>query len=341
MLVLFAALSVSETSSPKLTWQKCTKAGCTSITGSVVADKENRGTETEPIADYGARLGVTTTGGTLKQKLVTVYNGKKTIGSRLYLLTSDGGSYELFNFVGKEISYDVDLSQILCGVNAAFYTGEMPAKGTGAAGAVYGGGYCDANYVGGNGCHEMDIQEANKYAMVMTMHTCQSLGIQAGRGSCDNGGCGFTAYRFGAKTFWGGDVNVNTKITVVTQFIGSGVGMSEIKRFYVQGGKVIKNAAVKVWGSQQAFDSIVPGFCQASGHSTDGWHSLNQMAASFARGHALIFSLWDSNDMGWLDGQGGEYGPCDNPSTASIEALHPDMTVTWSNIKFGDMDSTY
>jgi cellulase len=117
--------------------------------------------------------------------------------------------------------------------------------------------------------------------------------------------------------------------------------MSEIKRLYVQGGKVIKNAAVNVWGSTTAYDSIVPGFCQASGHQTDGWHSLNQMAASFARGHVLVFSLWDSNDMGWLDGQGGEYGPCDNPSTASIEAAHPDMTLNISNIKFGDLDSTY
>jgi hypothetical protein len=341
MFAFLAALSLSETSSPKLIWQKCTKVGCSSVTGSVVIDKENRGSETSPIGDYLAELGVSTSAGTLKQRLVTVYNGKRVIGSRLYLMATDGQSYELFNVVGKEFTFDVDLSQILCGVNAALYTCEMPAKGAGAAGAVYGGGYCDANYVGGSGCHEMDIMEANKYAMVFTTHTCQTLGIQAGRGSCDNAGCGFNAYRFGAKTFWSSTINTAQKITVVTQFVGVGTTMSEIRRLYVQGGKVIKNAAVHVWGSQAEYDSIVAGFCTSSGHQMDGWHSLNQMAASFARGHVLVFSLWDSNDMGWLDGQNGEYGPCDNPSTASIESLHPDMTLTFSNIKFGDLDSTY
>jgi hypothetical protein len=330
-------LALSETH-PGLTWQRCTSSGCTNVQGYIVTDTEVRSTPTSDV-DYAAQLGVSTSGGSLTQRLVTTYNGKKNIGSRLYLLASDEKNYELFNLVGKELSYDVDLSQIPCGVNAALYTVEM-AKSGGGVGAEWGTGYCDANYVGGTGCAEFDIQEANNKAMVYTTHTCQGLGQMANGGACDNGGCGFNAYRYGDHQFWGTSVNVNQKMTIVTQFKASGGTLNEIRRLYVQGGKVIQNPTVNVYNGGN-YDSIIAGFCQTAGHETTGWHSLGHMGESFAKGHVLVFSLWDSDDMGWLDGQNNEYGPCDNPSKASIEAAHPDMTVTWSNVKFGDIDSTY
>lgn len=341
MFVLLFGLILSEVH-PKLTWQKCTKSGCTTQNGFVVTDAEARGSATEDI-DYEAQLGVTTSGGTLKQKLVTTYNGKKNIGSRLYLLASDEKNYELFSFVGKELSYDVDLSEIPCGVNAALYTVEMTKDGKGGensnrgGGAAYGEGYCDANYVGGTGCAEFDIQEANNQANVFTTHTCQALGQISSNGQCDNGGCGFNAYRYGGKDFWGTTVNPKQKITIVTQFIGSGT-LTEVRRKYVQGGKVINNPNLLIYNTAN-YDSISEGFCKTAGHQVDGWHALSQMGASFNKGHTLVFSLWDSNDMGWLDA--GEYGPCGSPSKDSIEAANPGMTVTWSNIKFGDIDSTY
>jgi cellulose 1,4-beta-cellobiosidase len=336
VLAALLALALSE-KHPALTWQKCTKSGCSSVSGFVVTDQEVRDTPTSDI-DYAAQLGVTSSGGSLSQKLVTTYNGKKNIGSRLYLLASDETNYELFNFNGKELSYDVDLSAIPCGVNAALYTVEMPKAGTG-VGAAYGTGYCDANYVGGTGCAEFDIQEANNKAMVFTSHPCQSLGTTTSNGQCQSDGCGFNAYRYGAKTFWGTDVNVNAKITVVTQFLTTGGSLSEVRRLYVQGGKKIPNPTLRIYNTAD-YDSISEGFCRTAGHQTDGWRGLAHMGESFAKGHVLVFSLWDSNDMGWLDGN-TEYGPCGNPSKDSIEAANPDMTVTWSNIKFGDIDSTY
>jgi hypothetical protein len=340
MLGLLLALSFSETH-PPFTWQTCTKAGCSPSTTSLVADADYRGTPTGDI-DYSGALGVTTTGGTLVQRLVTISGGNKNVGSRLYLLDATGTKYQLFKLIGKELSYDVNLAQIPCGVNAAVYTIEMPASGEG-AGAAYGTGYCDGNYVKSKGstkagCAEFDIQEANNQAMVFTTHPCATLGQFSVPGQCSTDGCGFNAYRYGGKTFWGQTVNPKQKMTIVTQFVGTGT-LTEIRRLYIQGGVKIPNPKLLVYNTAQ-YDSITDAFCRTAGHSVDGWHSIAQMGRSFANGHVLCFSLWDSNDMGWLDA--GEYGPCvGSQSKEVIEAQNPGMTVTYSNLKFGDIDTTY
>nr|BAF57462.1 putative glycosyl hydrolase family7 [uncultured symbiotic protist of Cryptocercus punctulatus] len=314
MLALLAVFSLA--AHPKLTWQKCTKGGCTTQNGFIVGDT------TAGDIDYETQQGVTVSGDTVKQRLVTNYNGKKIVGSRLYLLASDEQNYELFNFVNKEIAYDIDISQIPCGVNAAFYTVEMPKNG-GTTGAAAGGGYCDGNYVDGEGCFEMDIQEANNKAMVYTMHTCQNTGVQASNGQCDGNGCGINTYRDNDKQFWGTTVNTAQKMTVVTQFLGSGTAVTQIKRLYVQNGKVIQS----------------PGSITDSGCGNSGWHTLAHLGESFTKGHVLVFSLWDSNGMSWLDS--GNNGPCGSYDINTIESQSPGLTVTWSNIKFGDIDSTY
>merc|ERR1712072_642098 len=119
------------------------------------------------------------------------------VGSRSYMM-EDTKEYKLFSMLQKELSFDVDLSNMLCGTNAAIYFSEMEKTGNlGAnnkAGAPYGTGYCDgqcardlkwvngkANSEGwtpntadpynnsGEGnmgacCAEMDIWEANMIA---------------------------------------------------------------------------------------------------------------------------------------------------------------------------------
>merc|ERR1712151_766643 len=72
------------------------------------------------------------------------------------------------------------------------------------------------------------------------------------QGVCDKDGCDINPFRMGNKTFYGrgaGFVVDTTKLmTVVTQFItedGTDSGkLSEIRRFYVQGGKRIYSPPV-------------------------------------------------------------------------------------------------
>lgn len=79
------------------------------------------------------------------------------------------------------------------------------------------------------------------------------------------------------------------------------------------------------------------------------------MAASLARGHVLVMSLWDDHavNMLWLDSTyptdadpqkpGVARGTC--PTTSGkpedVEASSPDATVVYSNIKFGPIGSTF
>jgi hypothetical protein len=324
MLLLIFGIVQCETH-PKFQWQKCTKSGCTTVNGFLVHDRHYGDVwdrEAHADLDYPNDVGVTATGGTVSQRLVSkTADGNKVVGSRVYIVAEDDKNYELFDFVGKEFTYTVDMSQISCGVNAALYTVEMPKGGKEPGYVDYGYGYCDANCVDGGCCPEFDIQEASTKAMVYTTHSCERTD-----GGCDTSGCGYNPYRdSNDHSFWGSTVNVNQPITIVTQFIGNGGTLSEVKRLYVQGGKVIPSAK-----------SLTDSFCN---YNNGDWHSLANMGKSFQRGHVVVFSLWDSNGMSWLDG--GNAGSCTNYDISSIESQHPDLTVTWSNVKFGDIDSTY
>lgn len=61
---------------------------------------------------------------------------------------SDDSTYETFNMLNQEFTFDVDVSQLPCGLNGALYMVNMPADGglsdTNKAGAAYGTGYCDS-----------------------------------------------------------------------------------------------------------------------------------------------------------------------------------------------------
>merc|ERR1711988_515697 len=70
-------------------------------------------------------------------------------GGRLFL-ASDDEHYKKFSLLGQELSFDVDASELPCGINGALYLVEMDADGGkskypgNAAGAKFGTGYCDA-----------------------------------------------------------------------------------------------------------------------------------------------------------------------------------------------------
>jgi len=58
--------------------------------------------------------------------------------------------YQILKLMGQEFTFDVDVSNLPCGLNGALYFSEMDADGgmakypTNLAGAKYGTGYCDA-----------------------------------------------------------------------------------------------------------------------------------------------------------------------------------------------------
>jgi cellulose 1,4-beta-cellobiosidase len=59
-------------------------------------------------------------------------------------------NYQMFNLLNNEFTFDVDVSQLPCGLNGALYFVEMDADGglskyaNNKAGAQYGTGYCDS-----------------------------------------------------------------------------------------------------------------------------------------------------------------------------------------------------
>jgi len=227
---------------PALTWQKCTGTGgasCTTQSSSIVIDANWRWVHNSAStncytgntwdaticpdgvtcaknceldgADYAGTYGITTSGNALTLKFVTV-SQQPNIGSRVYLLAPGSTSeYQTFDFRNQEFTFDVDVSQLPCGLNGALYFTQMDAdggvaksKGTNTAGPKYGTGYCDAQCprdlkfingvansqgwvpdtndvnsgVGlmGTCCPEMDVWEANSISSAFTPHTCTTLG---------------------------------------------------------------------------------------------------------------------------------------------------------------------
>ena len=82
-------------------------------------------------------------------KFVTKNDNGQNVGSRVYLMAS-ADKYRMFNLLNKEFTFDVDVSNLPCGLNGAVYFSEMDEDGGlsrfsgNKAGAKYGTGYCDS-----------------------------------------------------------------------------------------------------------------------------------------------------------------------------------------------------
>ncbi|KAG7086446.1 hypothetical protein E1B28_002399 [Marasmius oreades] len=229
-------------------------------------------------------------------------------------------------------------------------------------------------------CHEMDVWEANSISSAYTPHVCR--GTSGGQtkcsdtdcgdgpdrydGLCDKDGCDFNSFRMGDTSFLGPGktVDTNQKITVVTQFLtennSTSGTLSEIRRVYVQNGKVIQNSKTAVAG-MSTYDSVTDQFCEDQKTAFGDINSfadrggLAGMGQAFAKGMALVMSLWDDHDVGmlWLDSNypldkdpstpGVARGTCDATSgePETVESQHGDATVVFSNVKVGPIGSTF
>jgi cellulose 1,4-beta-cellobiosidase len=427
---------------PSMSWSQCTSGGsCTSQSGKVVIDANWRWVHSTSDttncytgntwdatlcpddatcakncaldgADYSSTYGITASGNALSLSFVTKGSYATNIGSRTYLMASDT-EYEMFKLLGNEFTFDVDVSNLPCGLNGALYFVSMDADGgmskysTNKAGAKYGTGYCDSQCprdlkfingqgnvegwkpssndqnagVGGHGscCAEMDIWEANSISAAVTPHACETVtqtmcnsdacggtySTDRYAGSCDPDGCDFNSYRMGDTSFYGKGLTVDTssKFTVVTQFLtdsGDSSGtLNEIKRFYVQNGKTIPNSQSKISGVTG--NSLTPDFCDAQKkafgdtNTFDEKGGFSSMSEAMAGGMVLVMSLWDDHyaDMLWLDSTypttksastpGVGRGTCATSSgtPSDVESSGASSKVTYSNIKFGPINSTF
>lgn len=338
-----------------------------------------------PVEDNGIRLNFVTKG-----------QYGSNVGSRTYLL--DGKKYKQFSLLNQEFTFDVDMTTLKCGLNGALYFVEMPEDGgsgkypTNKAGAAYGTGYCDGQcphdikWINGEAnlpqdgedsghygtcCSEMDIWEANTLAAAYTPHPAKGTGRVRCEGdvcdsTTDKAGCDFNSYRMGNTSFLGPNMVVDTSkpFTIVTQFItdtGTNDGdLQEIKRFYVQDGKVIINSQSNIPGGVQ-FNSLTDTNCAAQKSVFEDKNTFKDMGGMKAMGEAmkrgmtLVMSLWDDHAvyMLWLDSAfptdatptdpGITRGPCspDSGKPADVEKNQADAYVSYYNMKYGEIGSTY
>lgn len=273
------------------------------------------------VSDYASR-GVTTRGDAMTLKM---YVDGQAVSPRVYLLDPSGKKYEYLQLNGQEFTFDVDMSNLPCGMNGALYFSQMDASGgrsdINPAGATYGTGYCDAqcfntsSWINGAAnvnelgacCNEMDIWEANTVATAYTPHTCSEDGFYACSGSecdlegvCDKWGCGFNPYALGKHNFYGPYDKVNTKkrMTVVTQFLTddeTATGeLVEIRRVYKQGERVVENVSVKFQDGM--INSLTDPYCDVNGpyFTKNGGlaESKSKLQDAITRVHTDVLSQW-------------------------------------------------
>ncbi|KAJ3414610.1 hypothetical protein HDV05_006251 [Chytridiales sp. JEL 0842] len=214
--------------------------------------------------------------------------GKPAPDNRMYLLSPLGEKYEQVYLKNRMLEVEVDVSEVGCGYNAAFYGVAMnPTAAPGTA-------YCDAQGT----CNEMDFIEANIAVTQIASHSCIS---SSGTG-CDKWGCTVNTRRLDPSTF---NIDFTQPFKVTTYFRtndGTDQGtLSSVEQTYTQNQKTF---------FAPRMDS---GFCGNQGNIY--WEStgkLEAMSKAMDEGMTMVFSLWGDGgktiDMSWLDGGMGTEG---------------------------------
>jgi len=291
-------------------------------------------------------------------------------------MEEDGGAHYPGNKAGA--AYGTGYCDAQCPHDLKWINGEANSEGWQASDNDINSGI--GKY--GSCCIELDIWEANSISSAYTNHPCDTVGqyrcegIECGDnwsdnrfdGVCDKDGCDFNPWRMGDRNFYGPGsnfaVDTTRPFTYVTQFItddGTDTGdLVEMRRLFVQDGKVIPNPATN-WAGAQPWDSITDPMCNEmksvfgdfDDHQEKG--GLKVMGDSMARGHVLVMSLWDDHDVNmlWLDSEypldadptspGVSRGSCprDSGDPNEVEEAHAKATARYFNIKYGPLGSTF
>ncbi|KAL0934497.1 glycosyl hydrolase family 7 [Colletotrichum truncatum] len=322
----------------------------------------------EGIADYTTK-GVITSGADLRMKIL---NNGTEVSPRVYLLEENKQRYEMLHLTGAEFTFDVDMVKLPCGMNSALYLSEMLPDGgkntsmLNKAGVAYGTGYCDAqcfktSFINGvanidnkgSCCNELDIWEANSRATHIAPHPCSKPGLYQctgeeceKQGVCDKSGCSTNPNRLNVTNFYGRGnnfkVDTTRKFTVVTQFPAEGGKLKELRRLYVQDGKVVDNNVVNIAGSSK-LNFLNDDICKANNaQEFMNLGGMTGMGESMTRGMVLALSIWwdKSTAMEWLDTKAA--GPCNATEgfPENIVKVEANPEVTFSNIRYGEINST-
>ena len=232
----------------------------------------------------------------------------------------------------------------------------------------------------GNCCAQMSIFDGNSISSSMSAHPCQYLNDMACDGSscgegdnyyegfCDKDGCDLNTYRGGNTTFYGPGsqftIDTTQKMTIVTQFRtqnnSSFEPIVEMTRIFIQGEKVLYAPNTNIAGMDSQYNSIKDGMCNATKKAfgdVNAWSGYGGMYKMYSSmnpdGFSLSISINDDskNHMLWLDSNfptdkttpGGPRGTCatDSGAPADVEQNAADAYVMISNIKFGEIGSTF
>jgi len=298
-------------------------------------------------------------------------------GPRVYFIEQEGvNENTLFELAGKELSFDVELSTMTCGFNAAVYFIGMDKNQGGAESGTH---YCDAQAVGGTYCAEMDLFEGNTASNQITTHGCvdecatysddQQCKYSQNNNICDHSGCGMNPFRYGPGSSYNGETNnddyygrgsqhqidTSQPFTVTTQF-----QTDHVERFYTQNGRKIELPTLYVRTPSDGMNydpfygpKITDEYC---GLTYDKWTGdsglgpASQMLKNSRNGMVLSMSAWydqetypsggSSTGMSWLDGiNNWGHSTKTGPchTTTSDNGSHG---ATFSKMKFGDMGTT-
>jgi len=221
-------------------------------------------------------------------------------GGGVYLATSnvDIGSdpfmYWQTNLADNVWSYDIDVSNVGCKCNAAMYWVNMPGYENGSPyAAEWGNYYCDANFVNGNWCPELDTFEGNDQTMSVAIHTCDFVPPNE-YSSCDRAGCGTNACQ-GIGGQYGRGRTIDTS-----------------RPYRISHGQIMDGDFLAVSSHHLAQEGRTASFNACNNPDYMKWfgYDLHDIVA--------VFSLWDMGcDESWLDGCTGCGGCCDL-SSASV-----------------------
>lgn len=201
----------------------------------------------------------------------------------------------------------------------------------------------------------MDIWEANARAAHLAPHPCNFPGLLECEGEeceyegvCDKDGCSYNPYRLNNHESYGeGEgfaLDTSRPFTVITSFPANDEGkLVAYHRQFIQDGVLMDQGATNLtsFPEQNFLDDPL---CEEQGARR--YRELGATAGmgdALSRGMVLAMSVWwdEGGFMQWLDG--GDAGPCDatEGDPKNIREIQPDTEVSFSNIKWGEIGSTY